>query len=95
MTQYAPKIEPKKLKEWGKATVTEEQQQLPVLENFGLVDTTKLTKKKRAEAVTLLMFLKENSNGNIKWRACVDSRNSKTIKIRTRINLQLPQSQCL
>ena len=96
MRQYSLKTRLRKFKKRGKESVTKELTRLHAPENVLPVDATKITKKQRAEAVAPLIFLKEKCNGNIKRRACVDDRKQReTIKSRTRLHLQFPQSQCL
>ena len=55
--KYALKIGINKFKEQGESAVTKEPTKLHNLETFAPVDATKITKKKRAEAVASLMFL--------------------------------------
>ena len=81
ITQYALKTGLNKSKERGETSTTKELKQLPALENFAPVDTSKLTKKQRAEAVTPLMFLNGKRNLDIKGCAYADGRkNRDTIK---------------
>ena len=40
------------------------------------MDKTKLTKNKRDEALSCLMFLKKKRNGDIKGRACGDKKTA-------------------
>ena len=55
--KYALKTGLNKFKEQGESAVTKEPTKLHNLETFVPVDATKITKKKRAEAVASLMFL--------------------------------------
>ena len=88
MTQYELKTVINKFKEQGESSAMKELTQLHVLENFAPVYATKLTKKKRAEAVASLLFLKENRNGDRKGCECADGRKQQdTIKRITQLHL--------
>ena len=67
----------KKFKEKGEAGVSKEQKQMHGMEVFRPMEKGSLSKKEKAKAVALLMFLKEKRDHLLKARMCTDGQKQR------------------
>ncbi len=67
----------KKFKEKGEASISKELKQMHDMEVFRPVEDRSLTKKEKAKAVALLVFLKEKRDHSVKVRMCADGQKQR------------------